>query len=335
MRNPSRTSSGFRPAPAWLAVLALALAWASAPAAEPAGGSDTTAAPQGKKGAPKRLHAHRRSDTAAAAQDQPAAKPGSRRAGVVEDVPSTLDRALAAAMENNPDVVAAQAKVQLAEAELNRARMEVARKVIVLWTERQGQQQTAERTRGQYDAGTTNMEALIAAQSLQAQSQAELRYLTGRALPAAARSGESGSAARPPEMPLGPLVEKTRKALNASSEIEFTDTPISDILSYLADFHKIDFQGDWEAFKEEGIATNTPISASAKRLPLAAVLQLLEDQHPPMRFVVRDYGLLLTTTKRAQQERFFPAVQLAHQDWDFEAGEKEAGPAPKTVAPPK
>ena len=42
-------------------------------------------------------------------------------------------------MENHPDIVAAKAKVALAEAELNATRLQVTRQLIALWGNRDSQ----------------------------------------------------------------------------------------------------------------------------------------------------------------------------------------------------
>ena len=72
------------------------------------------------------------------------------------------------ALESSPKVMAAKARVTLAEAELSSAQMDVARKIVELWTERQTKQLTydnmprearglscpfSHRSRGSGDAG--------------------------------------------------------------------------------------------------------------------------------------------------------------------------------------
>ena len=71
----------------------------------------------------------------APAQSVSTASTTSSSSSTAADLPATLDEALARAMERNPDIITAMAKLRLAEAELNSTRNEVASKAIELWGE--------------------------------------------------------------------------------------------------------------------------------------------------------------------------------------------------------
>ncbi len=272
----------------WLAVLILALTPADGKAADqPPGGSASK--PARKAASPGR------------------SDPGTQPA--VENVPATLDQALAKALDNHPDILAAKAKLTLAEAELNRTRMDVARKIIGLWNERQAQKEKAEINRVLQANNAMSMEDVIAARASLAQSETELRYLIGQIVPPGVRSHGFATTRRPPR---GPIVDKVRETLNAPTQINFTDEKLNNILDYLADLHRIDFQLDSKAFEGKGFAIDKEkIGLNVKGVPLASGLQALEDQHPPLKFVVRDYGILATTSSRAEEEGFFPAAEFA------------------------
>jgi hypothetical protein len=245
-----------------------------------------------------------------------AALPGKSDPGTepaIENAPATLDEALAKALDNHPDIVAAKAKLTLAEAELNRTRMEVARKIIGLWSVLQAQKEKAERNRALQANNSISMEEVIAARASLAQSETELRYLIGQIVPPGVRTHGFAIAGGSPRAPRGPIPEKVREALIAPTQIDFIDEKLSNVLDYLMDLHHIDFQLDAKAFEGKGFAVDKEkIGLSIKGVPLAAGLQALEDKHPPLRFVVRDYGILATTSSRAEEEGFFPAVEFAN-----------------------
>src|SRR5262249_39487180 len=86
----------------------------------------------------------------------------------------------------------------------------------------------------------------------------------------------------------GTMAEKVRKALDTPASVEFTKgTPLADVLEYLQDRYDVPFRllPSAEARK---LATDLRIK---EKVPLGAVLQALEDT-TPIRFVVRDYGIL-------------------------------------------
>jgi hypothetical protein len=246
--------------------------------------------------------------------------------------PDTIDEALTQAMENNPEIVTAKAMVQLAEAELNAARLDISRKLIGLWTERRTQQ-------NRLDAGVKQREALkapfqehtvsadvvdraniavIEAQAKCAQLSNELRYLMGQGSPAAypSRGSESAAshgraaAAVPPQLPKGPIVEKIREQLLKPTQLDVTAMPVSDVLMQLGDLHGITMKIN----ENGGIPPDTPITINEKGITLAALLQAMEDQFfPEWKFVIRDYGILLTTTERAKEAGYYPAIEFARQ----------------------
>jgi hypothetical protein len=107
-------------------------------------------------------------------------------------------------------------------------------------------------------------------------------------------------------MPKGAMAEKVRQALNGPTTFEFTETPMRDVMDYLADYYGINMQIDKNYFDK-----NHPVTLELKGVPLAAALQALEDENVPLKFVVRDYGLLATSRDHAQQEGYFAAVDFA------------------------
>ena len=154
--------------------------------------------------------------------------------------------------------------------------------------------------------------ALIDAKAKRSNNDTNLHYLIGQSAPAASRGGISAtgeavsSLSAPLQIPKGAMAEKVRQALNNPATCDFTDTPLRDVMDYLADYHQVSTQVDKAHFEKDH-----PITISLKGVPLAAALQALEDENMPLNFVVRDYGLLATSRENAQQEGYFPAVEFA------------------------
>jgi hypothetical protein len=262
---------------------------------------------------------------------------------IIGQFPTTLDQALTAAMETNPTIVAARTvvdaaktKVTLAEAELSSARMKVAREIVRRWTEYQVQKRKYEemlevnrKTRGTFSASQ-----IIEVGGLVSMSEMELRSLIGQAPPPAAPGGPARRTVafeRPPkplQLPRGPVVEKVRKALLETTQLEFTEQPLNDVVDYLKDVRKIEIQIDKKSLEDAGLGAETPITFNLKGVSLAGVFQALDDQYRDLKFVVRDYGILVTTPERAISEGYLPVVDFARQD------EGSGAMEPKTYAPP-
>jgi hypothetical protein len=249
-----------------------------------------------------------------------------------EGIPATLDEALTAAMERNPEIATAKAKFRLAEAELNGTRMETARKLMVLWSERLAQEKIRVSAEARFEnvdhlhkVGGVGGEdatyesakiAMIDAAAKLARAESELRYLIGGAAPAApaaVRTRDSEPSLKPLQMSHGPMVEKVRKALVAPTQLEFVDQPLREVMDYLKDRHDIEIQLDEHSLgmAVDGKERDLPITLNVKGIPLAAALQAIEDRYQPLKFVVRDYGILVTTRDQAEHEGYYPTIEFA------------------------
>jgi hypothetical protein len=159
----------------------------------------------------------------------------------------TLDQMLTQAMDRNPAIVTAKAKLALAQAELNAAQMEVSRQIVDLWNQQDTQQKAANlaiqqfrATDERYKNGTLGSDdpayaaakgAVIEAQAKLSKIHSELRSSIGQIPPAIQKSASaSAPAARPLttkasiQTPQGRLVNAFRKALDQKAQAEFTDT---------------------------------------------------------------------------------------------------------------
>jgi hypothetical protein len=109
-------------------------------------------------------------------------------------------------------------------------------------------------------------------------------------------------------MPEGPVVEKIKGILDAPAHIDFQDTPFAEIMYYFSDRYKVKFAMNGAELSNEGFdPTRVPITINLD-VPLRSVLQALEDSYPKLQFVVRDYGILLTTRSDAERRGFVAAV---------------------------
>jgi hypothetical protein len=293
--------------------------------------------------------------------------------GSRNEVPSTLDEALARAMEWNPAIVTARAKVSLAQAELNATQMEVARRIVDLRAEHQTQEEILKSARSRFEGvermhktggvggDYTNFEAarvaVLDATAKLARIETELRYLIGQEttfVPTRSSSGstpltKSRQTAAPLQLPKGPMVEKVRKALLTPTELLFTESPLRDVMDFMKTFHHIEIQLDNNALADAGIGTDTPITIELKGISLSAALQAWDDKFPNLKLVVRDYGILVTTPDRAQEQGYFPVVEFARlsgsgeaaapkkpsEPFDADAPEKPKSPPLKPVPPSK
>ena len=254
-----------------------------------------------------------------------------------EPAPKTLDQALAAAMQGNPEIAMAKAKLALAEAELSGARFETARKVVYLWGDLQTQKELLEMARHDFDratrlhkAGSANEEdvngvrkSLIEVQAKVSRTESELDYLISRGVAEAVSGGGVSAApatprtmAAPLQLPHGTPVERIRDALLTRTELNFIKTPLTDVVDYLKDRHKIEIQIDAKALSNAGLKADMPLTIDLKLLTLANALLAMEDQTPELKFVVRDYGILVTSLKRAREQGYFSAVEFAHLGGD-------------------
>jgi hypothetical protein len=309
----------------WLAVLALAFAWSGQAFAK-----EKASPNKPKKSSDVTI-------STAVTVDQPKTDRSGNKGATTVNVtvvgggmgqfPATLDQALASALQTSPKVMVAKAKVTIAEAELSAAQMEVARRIVQSWTDRQLRQAEYDRwlERNKRAPGSVPTTTVIESGAAVAQLEMELRSLIGQAsstVPLVGRSNTSVNVgsnrslaferpAKPLQLPHGPIVEKIRKALMSQTEMLFTESPLQEVMDYLRERHKIDIQLDARALDDAGTGTDTPITINLKGITLADALQAWDDKMPDLKFVVRNYGILVTTPERAREQGYFPVVDFA------------------------
>ncbi len=249
---------------------------------------------------------------------------------------ATLDQSLARAMDRNPGIIAARAKVALAQAQLNSTRLEVARQLVALWSDRQVQESAVKLARSRLErdeqlnkqAAVTTEElenakgALVDAEAKLARTQMELRYLTGQVnlMPAAAAM-EAAARSATVQTPRGPIVEKIYQALDAKVTADLVGTPLEDAVEFLGAHAKIPIILDQHALPVAGVVTLKLEGAT-----IAAALQAMEDQNRGGQFVVREYGLLFTDRGYAVEQGLLPVADFV---------KAKAGSSAEPAAPSK
>jgi hypothetical protein len=228
----------------------------------------------------------------------------------------SLDQLLATAMESHPDIVAAKAKVTLAEAELNAARLQVARQLIALWGEKHSQSAAVNQIQQEINVTKDLPKRDTLTQSLQdarvksEMTETVLKYLTEKKNPAEPESKNTAEAPKELQEPSGPIVEEIKKEFRTKTiQLEFSDTPLNQVIDFMKEDLKYPIYLDKRALNEAGLSPDTSITMDMQKTPLPAVIQAFQDQNPGTIFVIRDYGILLTTIDQAQDKGYYPALE--------------------------
>lgn len=264
-----------------------------------------------------------------------------KEAGSLEDL-------LSQALKNNPDIRVAETKLHEAEAELNRARLQVMQKIVALKHSLEVQQNSVKASEARwkrvnelYKAATITAtvvqeaeQELIREKAKLTALEGELPYLLGKSSTKTANQAAIDRAmlwlwqhqlddkktarwlddsssnrelmylfwtkylnlpAQSPPPPSGTMAQKIRKGLDQPVQLDYKDKPAWQILEDL--LKKI------EGVPFRNLATTNlaeKIDVQFKDpLPLAAALQAVQDLsfNPDIRFVIREYGILVTHRK--------------------------------------
>ncbi len=91
-----------------------------------------------------------------------------------------------------------------------------------------------------------------------------------------------------------PAAQKILKALQQPTVIEFTETPLQDVVLYLKDFHHIEIQLDQKALEDAGLAPDVPVTRNLQGIALESALRLLLKTYD-LTYVIDNEVLTITT----------------------------------------
>ncbi len=228
----------------------------------------------------------------------------------------TLDQKLKLALANNPEIQVAEAKVAQAQAEYRIVRLKVTQQVLELHNDLDSQRRLVgstatelEQTRRMFQAGfQTDVavskveQSLIQAQNRLAQIEAQRRYVLGTDAVDNPRADSSSNPRRRrrPEIP-AEFVEH----LAIPVEVRFAGSTLVDVIDAFAD--RVDGSGlqtamkfviDESSFSDEfGSLEELTVTLDKGEVTLRSALSMIADS-TPVRFVFRDYGILVTTESR-------------------------------------
>jgi len=92
---------------------------------------------------------------------------------------------------------------------------------------------------------------------------------------------------------------KIRSELDDMTIVEFIDTPLEDVLTYLEDYHEIEIEIDQRAFDKLGIVSCLPINRNLHGISLRSALSLILSS-VDLTYLVEDEVLLITTIEEAE-----------------------------------
>jgi hypothetical protein len=276
-------------------------------------------------------------------------------------VKSALEEALAQALKDNPDLKVAAAKLNEAEAQLSRTRLQVVQKVVM--QHRAIEQAKAalvlasaqyERVKRLHQVRGASREELDQAEqqfgqakAKLADTEAEMAFLRGKSAAKSSTSKQYREAYDNylralvgttyfapavgyyrqygpypvPHAVKGPVADKWRKALNRRISLKFTDTTAEEMIRSL---RKDNPDVPIRVIGKFGSLDMETVDL--KDVPFGAALQFIEDVLPSHRIVVREYGLLI-----APKDRVPPGAVLLHEFWK---GSVEPTPAADKGRPP-
>lgn len=223
-----------------------------------------------------------------------------------------IETMLSAALEHHPEVVTARSRLRIAEAELKQAQMKSLKELMDVrgrWEEANHVIMASKQTT------KPNYDELRKASSSLAAIEWELAFLTGA-------RGEPTTSPKPATVAKGATSEPTvvapvvgrnfllrgekadimREKLKQKIELNFEDMTLSAVARELTERTGLQFILDKSALEEGGLSVDLPITCSFSDLELVSALQALEDLQKPLYFVVRDYGILMTTLANRSSE---------------------------------
>ncbi|MHC4399894.1 MAG: hypothetical protein ACYTG0_09460 [Planctomycetota bacterium] len=233
--------------------------------------------------------------------------PGAARAtppmGALSPATMSLEKFLDHSLRAHPEIMAAEAKVDLAQAELRQTRFQVARELITFWNEWKSQEEQVALLAPEVEAGHMGTKELIQVKARLAEIESQVPFLLGQTGGVGSEGPSPSSQSGGQDLPEGPEVEKIVAMLEESIPLEYIDTPVRDVADVIQDISQVRFIVD-------PLVEDVPVTIDISGVPVGAAIQALEDITPGVRFVVRDYGILVTSDSSRAAETYVSASQF-------------------------
>ena len=100
------------------------------------------------------------------------------------------------------------------------------------------------------------------------------------------------------------------KALAETTQLEFIETPLEDVVAFLADRHKIPIQLDKRAMDNVGVGSDTPVTRNLKQVSLRSALRLILGDLS-LTYMVDHEVLLITSADIAESTPQLRIYQVA------------------------
>jgi tetratricopeptide (TPR) repeat protein len=110
----------------------------------------------------------------------------------------------------------------------------------------------------------------------------------------------------------GTSEKKIQDALKSPTQLEFIETPLSDVIDYLKDYHGIEIQLDNKALSDVGIGSDTPVTKNLKGITLRSAMRLML-RELNLTYIIKDEVLLITTPEEAETQlstKVYPVADL-------------------------
>ena len=107
--------------------------------------------------------------------------------------------------------------------------------------------------------------------------------------------------------------QRIESALDATAEVEFHETPLSEVVGFLRETYKIPVVINNRALDDVGLGTETPVTMSLRGISLRSLLHLMLKELD-LTYVIRNQVLMITTPEEAESRlasRVYPVSDLA------------------------
>ena len=113
----------------------------------------------------------------------------------------------------------------------------------------------------------------------------------------------------------GTAEQKIDAALNSTTQLEFTDAPLQDVIDYLKQTKEIEIQLDKRVLEDVNVTSDTPVTINVKGISLKSALRImLRNMQPELTYMIKNEVLLITTPDVASEEltvKVYPVADLA------------------------